>query len=158
MALSTGYDGGVVLYRIGADSLAVADHFQMQEQSGEAIFGRSDSEVVAGSFGFLNTLLRFHVDVEAGKFEVMQSMDLHQSGIGALEWSHSGDYLISGAHDHSTYIFEPVADDSELQLASSQEDKGDGVHSARWSPDDRFVAQTSSKRDLLQVLEVLPCR
>ncbi len=157
LGLSAGRGGALALYRILAQSLSLSDVHWAQEETGEAIFGRDDTEAIGGSFGSLNTLWYFAVDTVEGTLSVEQSLDFHQSGVGALEWSHSGDFLLTGDHDHSTHLLERKADELGLQRVSDQEDEGLGVHSARWSPDDHFIAQTSSNRDLLTIHELVPC-
>lgn len=147
----------LALYRVGETTLSVTDALASMEETGEAIFGRNDTEAVGGSFGTLNTLWYLRVNPEAGTLSAVESQDLHASGIGALEWSHSGEYLLTGAHDHATHILERRADGLGLRSVSDQFNDGTGVHSARWSPDDGLVAKTSSNLDLLTLLEVVAC-
>jgi len=157
MALSTGHDGNFVLYRVGEGGLEVADKLQVEEETGEAVFGRDVREAVGGSFGELNQLWYLTVEPEAGRLSIAQTIEGHASGIGALEWSHGGEYLLSGSHDHTLHILERRADGRGLQGVSDHPDDGAGVHSARWSPDDTRIARTGSDRDLLMVLDVVPC-
>ncbi|MFT5582699.1 MAG: WD40 repeat protein [Cognaticolwellia sp.] len=153
LGLSVGHEGYIVLYRIDGESLSIADIFEAEEETGEAIFGRDDTEVVAGSFGTLNTL--WHLEVNsAGQLAVLQTLQ-DNSGIGALEWSHNDALLLTGEHDDSIRIMERGG--AGLITVGEVRDDGAGVHSARWSPDDRWVARTGSNRDLLQVLEVGDC-
>ena len=154
-ALSTGHDGDFVLYAVEDRALAVTDRFAAGEETGEAIFGRDATEAIGGSFGDINDLWYFEVD--AGRLIERQRLEGHASGIGALEWSHSGEYLLTGAHDHTMHVLERAPDGQGLQVLSDHPDDGGGVHSARWSPDDSRVARTGSSRDLLVIYDVVPC-
>lgn len=154
LGLSVGHEGKLVLHRIEGSSLEVADVFMAEEETGEAIFGRDDSEVIAGSFGTQNLLWYIQVDA-SDRLTILETQAIHASGVGALEWSHEGTLLLTGAHDHAMRIM--TRRGVGLVTLAESSDDGEGVHSARWSPEDRWVARTASQVDLLQILDVQAC-
>ncbi len=152
--LSAGHEGKLPLYRVQDQRLEVLDVYQAREQTGEAIFGRDDREVISGSFGAFNELWTLQLDPQQS-LEILETHNTHQSGVGSLQWSHDGQLLLTGAHDHGMHLM--ARGGGGLVELGLYPDDGGGVHSARWSPDDRWVARSGSKLDLIQILALEAC-
>ena len=158
--LSAGHDGGVTLTSTAEDALVLSDRIQAPEESGEAIFASTTSTQppswgYAGTFGELNELWELEIDPDSGTLRSLAVHSEHASGLSAMEISHDGDFLLTGDHDHRLHLYARDAAGRLTHLVSQPFD-GTGVHSARWSPDDRLVARTASNLDRLQVCAVGP--
>ena len=122
----------------------------------------------ASAYRFIGTTQFFKGDEEAARSWFRSALELEpefywDAGdlvIGhplrsAMEISHDGDFLLTGDHDHRLHLYARDAAGRLTHLVSQPFD-GTGVHSARWSPDDRLVARTASNLDRLQVFAVGP--
>lgn len=92
------------------------------------------------------------IDPAAGRVEGVERYPGHLSGVSAMSFDHDHLRLLTGGHDHGMHLWE-VDDDGLLRFCDPLDD-GAGVHSARWSPDDRVVARTASDVDQLDILAV----
>lgn len=155
LAMSAGLEGKLVLYRVGRDTLEVADTIQALEETAEAIFGATDAAGVAGSFGQINDMWTLAIDPQAASFEITDRWLGHASGVGSLQFDRDFGRLLSGGHDHRLHIWDHQ--DGAFAHTYSFPDDGVGVHSARWSPDESMVARTASTLDRLDILSVHDC-
>lgn len=104
--------------------------------------------------GLQRPLVYLRVDPEQ-RLEVLETHETHESGVGCLQWQHQGELLLTGAHDHGMHLMARQA--GGLVQVGLYPDDGGGVQSARWSPDDRWLARSGSKLDLIQILALEDC-
>jgi len=157
LALSVGREGILALYRVGADSLTRVDHIQAREEVGDALFGLDDSIAVAGTFGDDNLMWTVSVDPSAGTLSRTDTFRVHASGFQSVDWDPGHRHLLTGGHDHDMHIWRTDDGGAHLERISDISSHGDGVHSARWSPDGSLVARTAANIDRLDLYRVNDC-
>jgi len=157
MGLSAGLEGDLHLLRVNTDAgtLAISDTYTGPEEAGDGIWTREDAWAIGGSFGDFNELWYLQIDPEGGTMTVAETHLDHSSGVSAMEFSADGQILLTGGHDHTMHIYTHTPGEG-LTLRYDHPNEGVGVHSARFSPDERLVARTVSTIDRLDILQFNP--
>ena len=156
-ASSAGKEGLLPLIAVDGDegTLTLVSQLQFDEESAEVVWSPlGDEALVAGTFGEINEL--YVLERVDQTLHIRSTNSDHQSGVGALAFNRAGTRLLTGDHDHTLRLFEVG---EELELLDTLPTDGRGVHSARWSYDERFIARTTSQFvDHVDVVEVQdPC-
>jgi hypothetical protein len=154
-AASVGHDGGVPLWAVdtAAGTLTELDRLEAPEETGEVLWTHDEDRLLVGTFGDLNEL--WVVDVLDDQLSIASVIGEHQSGVGALDLDAGGARLLTGDHNHTVRLWSL---EDEPQLLGRMPADGLGVHSVRFSHDERFVARTASQfQDVLTVMEVEEC-
>jgi WD40 repeat protein len=157
MGMSAGLEGDLQLYAfdIEAGSLSIRDTLSFPEETADGIWTSDDRWAVAGSFGVPFELWYLRVDPDTQTFSIVQTRLDHASGVSALALDANSDTLLTGGHNHTMHLYAHVPGVG-LELRYDHPDDGVGVHSARFSRDERYVARTASTIDRLDILRVEP--
>jgi WD40 repeat protein len=156
-ALSIGEDGTVRLLSVDpeAGGLVLLSKVWNDDQESAVSWPAPGRPVLTGTWGVRNVVQVWTIDPDRGTLTLQGEMTSHPSGLDVLEWSRDGQRLATAGHDDTLRLF-AIQSDGVRQFAMLA-GHTTGVHDVSWSPDDSYVALTSSHGDRVSILDMHGC-